>query len=100
MPASRSVTSARGFRAADEEYCLRKNMRMDVKRTGRVGVPFNRRIYSGSWTADDRTLTVSWHHIEKTVPLESHKADPAKLARDLLNEIIETVNPRGERPRG
>jgi hypothetical protein len=73
---------------------------MHVKRTGRVGVPFKGRIYSAGWTADNTTLTVSWHHIEKSVQLRGHEGDPAKLAKVVLNEIIEIVNPRHENPRG
>jgi hypothetical protein len=73
---------------------------MHVKRSGRVGIPYKGRIYSAGWAADNTTLTVSWHHIEKSVQLRGHESDPAKLAKMVLNEIIETVNPRTEKPRG
>jgi hypothetical protein len=73
---------------------------MHVKRTGRVGVPFKGRIYSAGWTADNTTLTVSWHHIEKSVQLRGYESDPAKLAKLVLNEIIEIVSPRNENPKG
>jgi hypothetical protein len=73
---------------------------MQVKRTGRVGVPFKGRIYSASWTADNTTLTVSWHHIEKSVQLRGYESDPEKLAKMVLNEIIEIVNPLNEKPKG
>lgn len=71
-----------------------------MKRTGRVGVPFRGRIYSAGWTADNTTLTVSWHHIEKSVQLRGYESDPAKLAKIVLNEIIEIVNPLNEKPKG
>lgn len=73
---------------------------MHVKRTGRVGVPFKGRIYSAGWTADNATLTVSWHHIEKSVQLSGYESDPAQLAKIVLNEIIEIVSPRNENPKG
>ena len=73
---------------------------MHVKRTGRIGVPFKGRIYSAGWSADNLTLTVSWHHIEKSVSLRGYESDPAKLAKRVLNEIIEIVSPRNENPRG
>jgi hypothetical protein len=73
---------------------------MHVKRTGRIGVPFKGRIYSAGWSADNLTLTVSWHHIEKSVSLRGYERDPAKLAKKVLNEIIEIVSPRNENPRG
>jgi hypothetical protein len=73
---------------------------MHVKRTGRVGVPFKGRIYSAGWTADNATLTVSWHHIEKSVQLRGYESDPAQLAKIVLNEIIEIVSPRNENPKG
>jgi hypothetical protein len=73
---------------------------MHVKRSGRVGIPFKGRIYSAGWTADNTTLTVTWHHIEKSVPLRGYESDPAKLAKMVLNEIIEIVSPRTEKPRG
>jgi phage host-nuclease inhibitor protein Gam len=75
-------------------------MNLHVKRTGRVGIPFKGRIYSAGWTADNTTLTVSWHHIEKSVQLRGFESDPARLAKMVLNEIIETVSPRSEKPRG
>lgn len=73
---------------------------MHVKRTGRVGVPFKGRIYSASWSAENTSLTVTWHHIEKSVPLRGFESDPAKLAKQVLTEIIEIVSPRNEKPRG
>ena len=73
---------------------------MHVKRTGRVGVPFKGRIYSAGWTADNTTLTVSWHHIEKSVQLRGYESDPAKLAKMVLNDIIEIISPIIEKPRG
>jgi hypothetical protein len=73
---------------------------MQVKRTGRVGIPFKGRIYSAGWSADNTTLTVTWHHIEKSVQLRGYESDPATLAKKVLNEIIEIVNPRNEKPRG
>jgi hypothetical protein len=73
---------------------------MQVKRTGRVGIPFRGRIYSAGWTADNATLTVTWHHIEKSVQLRGYESDPAKLAKKVLSEIIEIVGPRNEKPRG
>lgn len=73
---------------------------MQVKRTGRVGVPFKGRIYSAGWTADNTTLTVRWHQIEKSVLIRGYENDPAKLAKLVLNEIIEVVSPRNEKPKG
>jgi hypothetical protein len=73
---------------------------MRVKRMGRVGVPFKGRIYSASWSTDNTTLTVSWHHIEKSVQLRGYESDPASLAKMVLNEIIEIASPRNEKPRG
>ena len=73
---------------------------MHVKRTGRVGIPFKGRIYSAGWTADNTTLTVTWHHIKKSVQLRGYESDPAKLAKMVLNEIIEVISPRNEKPRG
>jgi hypothetical protein len=73
---------------------------MDVKRTGRVGVPFKGRIYSAGWAADNTTLTVRWHNIEKSVQLQGYESDPAKLAKMVLNEIIEIIGPMIEKPKG
>jgi hypothetical protein len=73
---------------------------MHVKRTGRVGVPFKRRIYSAGWTADNTTLTVRWHNIEKSVQLRGYESDPAKLAKMVLNEMIEIIGPIIEKPKG
>jgi hypothetical protein len=57
---------------------------MHGKRIGRVGVPFKGRIYSGGWAADNTTLTVRWHTIEKCVQLRGYESDPAKLAKMVL----------------
>ena len=65
---------------------------MNVKRTGRVGVPYRGRLYSPSWTVDN-TLTVTWHHIEKSAQLRGYEDDPKQLARKLLREIVKTVSP-------
>jgi hypothetical protein len=75
-------------------------MSLHVKRTGRVGTPFKGRIYSAGWISDNTTLTVTWHHIEKSVQLQGYESDPATLAKKVLNEIIEIVSPRNEKPRG
>jgi hypothetical protein len=73
---------------------------IDAKRTGRVGVPFKGRIYSASWNADNTTLTVRWHNIEKSVQLRGYENDPAQLAKMVLNEIIEIISPISEKPKG
>jgi hypothetical protein len=66
---------------------------INVKRTGRVGVPYQGRIYSAAWIADSTTLTVTWHHIEQIAPLKGYEHDPPALAKQLLSEIIRTVSP-------
>jgi hypothetical protein len=73
---------------------------LHVRRTGRVGIPFKGRIYSAGWAADNTTLTVSWHQIEKSVQLRGYESDPARLAKMVLNEIIEIVSPINEEPKG
>src|ERR1700743_3349387 len=62
-----------------------------AKRSGRVGVPYERRIYSGGWIADDTSVTVTWHHIQKTARIEGDEKDPAQLAKKLLGEIIRSI---------
>jgi len=55
---------------------------------------------SCSSLADDTNLTVTWHHIEKSVQLRGYESDPAKPAKMVLSEIIEVVSARNEIPRG
>jgi hypothetical protein len=62
-----------------------------AKRSGRVGVPYERRIYSGGWIANDTSVTVTWHHIQKTARIEGDEKDPAQLAKKLLGEIIRSI---------
>jgi hypothetical protein len=70
------------------------------KRAGRVGVPFKGRIYSAGWDADNTTLTVRWHNIEKSVQVRGYENDPAQLAKIVLSEIIEIISPTSEKPKG
>jgi hypothetical protein len=58
---------------------------------------FKGRIYGAGWIADNTTLTVSWHRIEKSVQLRGYESDPAKLPKMVLNEIISPLN---EKPKG
>jgi hypothetical protein len=65
---------------------------INVKRTGRVAVPYKGRIYSAAWLADSTTLSITWHHVQQIAQLRGYEHDPPKLAKKLLGDIIRAVS--------
>jgi hypothetical protein len=71
----------------------------NVKRSGRVGISFQGRLYSASWIAEGASLTVTWHDFKQVASLKGYEEDPPKLAKKILNEIIQGFVPPPPKPK-